>query len=188
MVENTSFSVKFKQSVLAETRLVKIWFSFCVSCLEMLASSILFHYVLTVLFNFSAKFIEGTVLQLLEEDDCVVGVQYRDKETGDTKVRWFSVTIFVKLLRKPRFGLYKYIYIHTDIIFFKKPLFWSTSIDNAVIMKVKAIIKGGYFLVDTVLAYVYSCYNFLVITGEFSSLLISIFICLEFKISKIIKY
>ncbi|KAJ7401383.1 Squalene monooxygenase [Pitangus sulphuratus] len=33
----------------------------------------------------NAKFIEGTVLQLLEEDDCVVGVQYKDKETGDTK-------------------------------------------------------------------------------------------------------
>lgn len=85
----------------------------------MLASSILFHYVLTALFYFSAKFIEGTVLQLLEEDDCVVGVQYRDKETGETKVRWFSVTIFVKLLRKPRVGLYKYIYTHTHIIFLK---------------------------------------------------------------------
>ncbi|NXK88062.1 ERG1 monooxygenase, partial [Formicarius rufipectus] len=33
----------------------------------------------------NAKFIEGTVLQLLEEDDTVVGVQYKDKETGDTK-------------------------------------------------------------------------------------------------------
>jgi hypothetical protein len=27
------------------------------------------------------------VLQLLEEDDAVIGVQYKDKETGDTKVR-----------------------------------------------------------------------------------------------------
>lgn len=32
--------------------------------------------------------------QLLEEDDCIVGVQYKDKETGDTKVRQFSVLIF----------------------------------------------------------------------------------------------
>lgn len=40
------------------------------------------------------------MLQLLEEDDCVVGVQYKDKETGDTKVRQVSVTIFVKLLRE----------------------------------------------------------------------------------------
>lgn len=63
----------------------------------MFASSILFHSVLTLLFYFSAKFIEGTVLQLLEEDDCVVGVQYKDKETGETKVRQFSGVIFVKL-------------------------------------------------------------------------------------------
>nr|XP_056710381.1 squalene monooxygenase [Euleptes europaea] len=33
----------------------------------------------------NAKFIEGTVLQLLEEDECVVGVLYREKETGDAK-------------------------------------------------------------------------------------------------------
>lgn len=33
----------------------------------------------------NAKFIEGVVLQLLEEDDAVVGVQYRDRETGDIK-------------------------------------------------------------------------------------------------------
>lgn len=33
----------------------------------------------------NAKFIEGTVLQLLEDDDVVVGVQYKDKETGDLK-------------------------------------------------------------------------------------------------------
>ncbi|XP_060099211.1 squalene monooxygenase isoform X2 [Heteronotia binoei] len=32
----------------------------------------------------NTKFIEGTVLQLLEEDECVVGVLYREKETGDT--------------------------------------------------------------------------------------------------------
>ncbi|XP_004607689.1 squalene monooxygenase isoform X2 [Sorex araneus] len=33
----------------------------------------------------NAKFIEGIVLQLLEEDDVVIGVQYKDKETGDLK-------------------------------------------------------------------------------------------------------
>lgn len=33
------------------------------------------------------KFIEGVVLQLLEEDGAVMGVQYKDKETGETKVR-----------------------------------------------------------------------------------------------------
>lgn len=38
-------------------------------------------------FSFSAKFIEGIVLQLLEEGDAVVGVQYRDRETGNIKVR-----------------------------------------------------------------------------------------------------
>lgn len=27
------------------------------------------------------------MLQLLEEDDAVMGVQYKDKETGDIKVR-----------------------------------------------------------------------------------------------------
>ncbi|XP_074941901.1 squalene monooxygenase isoform X2 [Phalacrocorax aristotelis] len=41
----------------------------------------------------NAKFIEGTVLQLLEEDDCVVGVQYKDKETGDTKQLHAPLTI-----------------------------------------------------------------------------------------------
>ncbi|XP_007538627.2 squalene monooxygenase isoform X1 [Erinaceus europaeus] len=33
----------------------------------------------------NAKFIEGIVLQLLEEDDVVTGVQYKDKETGVIK-------------------------------------------------------------------------------------------------------
>lgn len=33
----------------------------------------------------NTKFIEGIVLQLLEEDDVVIGVQYKDKETGDLK-------------------------------------------------------------------------------------------------------
>ncbi|NXF02512.1 ERG1 monooxygenase, partial [Smithornis capensis] len=41
----------------------------------------------------NAKFIEGTVLQLLEEDDCVVGVQYKDKETGDTKELHAPLTV-----------------------------------------------------------------------------------------------
>lgn len=90
---------------MAETGLVKIWFSFFVWCLEMLAA-LIFHSVLNPLFCFSAKFIEGTVVELLEEDDCVVGVQYKDKETGDTKVGQFSVTIFVKLVRKSRVGSY----------------------------------------------------------------------------------
>ncbi|XP_044514219.1 squalene monooxygenase [Gracilinanus agilis] len=33
----------------------------------------------------NTKYIEGVVLKLLEEDDVVVGVQYKDKETGDIK-------------------------------------------------------------------------------------------------------
>ncbi|NWX38831.1 ERG1 monooxygenase, partial [Steatornis caripensis] len=41
----------------------------------------------------NAKFIEGTVLELLEEDDCVVGVQYKDKETGDTKELHAPLTV-----------------------------------------------------------------------------------------------
>ncbi|XP_074412972.1 squalene monooxygenase [Zonotrichia albicollis] len=41
----------------------------------------------------NAKFIEGTVLQLLEEDDCVVGVQYKDKETGGTKELHAPLTV-----------------------------------------------------------------------------------------------
>ncbi|NXL85849.1 ERG1 monooxygenase, partial [Alectura lathami] len=41
----------------------------------------------------NAKFIEGTVVQLLEEDDCVVGVQYKDKETGDTKELHAPLTV-----------------------------------------------------------------------------------------------
>lgn len=35
----------------------------------------------------SVTFVEGTVTSLLEEDGCVMGVQYKDKETGDVKVR-----------------------------------------------------------------------------------------------------
>ncbi|KFQ71367.1 Squalene monooxygenase [Phaethon lepturus] len=41
----------------------------------------------------NTKFIEGTVLQLLEEDDSVVGVQYKDKETGDTKELHAPLTV-----------------------------------------------------------------------------------------------
>ncbi|XP_074057780.1 squalene monooxygenase [Macrotis lagotis] len=33
----------------------------------------------------NTKYIEGVVLKLLEEDDVVMGIQYKDKETGDTK-------------------------------------------------------------------------------------------------------
>ncbi|XP_064010346.1 squalene monooxygenase [Pogoniulus pusillus] len=41
----------------------------------------------------NAEFIEGTVLQLLEEDDCIVGVQYKDKETGETKELHAPLTV-----------------------------------------------------------------------------------------------
>ncbi|XP_030366716.1 squalene monooxygenase isoform X3 [Strigops habroptila] len=41
----------------------------------------------------NARFIEGTVVELLEEDDCVVGVQYKDKETGDTKELHAPLTV-----------------------------------------------------------------------------------------------
>ncbi|XP_062426599.1 squalene monooxygenase isoform X1 [Rhea pennata] len=41
----------------------------------------------------NAKFIEGTVLQLLEEEDCIVGVQYKDKETGDIKELHAPLTV-----------------------------------------------------------------------------------------------
>nr|XP_035958539.1 squalene monooxygenase isoform X2 [Halichoerus grypus] len=41
----------------------------------------------------NTKFIEGIVLQLLEEDDAVIGVQYRDKETGDIKELHAPLTI-----------------------------------------------------------------------------------------------
>ncbi|XP_051467078.1 squalene monooxygenase [Apus apus] len=41
----------------------------------------------------NAKFIEGTVLELLEEDDCVMGVRYKDKETGDTKELHAPLTV-----------------------------------------------------------------------------------------------
>nr|XP_025726888.1 squalene monooxygenase isoform X1 [Callorhinus ursinus] len=41
----------------------------------------------------NTKFIEGIVLQLLEEDDGVIGVQYRDKETGDIKELHAPLTV-----------------------------------------------------------------------------------------------
>ncbi|XP_054446453.1 squalene monooxygenase [Pteronotus mesoamericanus] len=41
----------------------------------------------------NTKFIEGIVLQLLEEDDTVVGVQYREKETGDIKELHAPLTV-----------------------------------------------------------------------------------------------
>lgn len=34
----------------------------------------------------SVRLIEGTVNSLLEEDGCVTGVQYRDKDSGELKV------------------------------------------------------------------------------------------------------
>ncbi|XP_077023755.1 squalene monooxygenase isoform X2 [Tamandua tetradactyla] len=41
----------------------------------------------------NTKFIEGIVLQLLEEDDAVLGVQYKDKETGDIKELHAPLTV-----------------------------------------------------------------------------------------------
>lgn len=41
----------------------------------------------------NTKFIEGIVLQLLEEDDIVMGVQYKDKETGDIKELHAPLTV-----------------------------------------------------------------------------------------------
>ncbi|KAL1767765.1 squalene monooxygenase [Sigmodon hispidus] len=41
----------------------------------------------------NVTFIEGVVLQLLEEDDTVIGVQYKDKETGDTKELHAPLTV-----------------------------------------------------------------------------------------------
>nr|XP_033785497.1 squalene monooxygenase [Geotrypetes seraphini] len=41
----------------------------------------------------NTHFIEGTVLQLIEEDDSVIGVQYKDKETGDMKELHAPLTV-----------------------------------------------------------------------------------------------
>lgn len=41
----------------------------------------------------NVKFIEGVVLQLLEEGGAVTGVQYKDKETGDTKELHAPLTV-----------------------------------------------------------------------------------------------
>lgn len=46
----------------------------------------------------SVTFIEGTVTSLQEEDGCVTGVQYKDKETGDIKVRRGSSVVPAELL------------------------------------------------------------------------------------------
>ncbi|XP_030636962.1 squalene monooxygenase isoform X2 [Chanos chanos] len=41
----------------------------------------------------NVKFIEGTVVSLEEEDGCVSGIQYREKETGTTKEIYAPLTI-----------------------------------------------------------------------------------------------
>ncbi|XP_068180147.1 squalene monooxygenase [Antennarius striatus] len=41
----------------------------------------------------NVTFIEGTVTSLQEEDDCVTGIQYRDKATGDVKEIQAALTI-----------------------------------------------------------------------------------------------
>ncbi|XP_058524476.1 squalene monooxygenase [Ochotona princeps] len=41
----------------------------------------------------NTRFIEGVVLQLLEEDDVVVGVQYKDKESGEIKELHAPLTV-----------------------------------------------------------------------------------------------
>ncbi|XP_069076833.1 squalene monooxygenase isoform X2 [Pleurodeles waltl] len=41
----------------------------------------------------NTNFIEGTVTQLLEENDSVIGVQYKDKETGDIKELHAPLTV-----------------------------------------------------------------------------------------------
>ncbi|XP_008321918.1 squalene monooxygenase [Cynoglossus semilaevis] len=41
----------------------------------------------------NVTFVEGTVTSLLEEDGCVTGVQYRDKETEDTKEIHAALTV-----------------------------------------------------------------------------------------------
>jgi len=46
----------------------------------------------------SVKFVEGTVTSLEEDDECVTGIQYREKDSGMIKVmaHWYSVEIFVR--------------------------------------------------------------------------------------------
>lgn len=39
-----------------------------------------------VVHSCSVMFVEGTVTSLLEEDGCVTGVQYREKDAGKIKV------------------------------------------------------------------------------------------------------
>lgn len=47
----------------------------------------------TALAEPNVKFIEGTVTSLQEEDGCVTGVQYKDKETGDIKEIHAALTV-----------------------------------------------------------------------------------------------
>uniref|UniRef100_A0A7N4UXY1 Squalene monooxygenase n=1 Tax=Sarcophilus harrisii TaxID=9305 RepID=A0A7N4UXY1_SARHA len=51
----------------------------------------------------NTKYIEGVVMKMLEEDDVVVGVQYRDKETGDSKVRFIKYLFIKKMYIKEPF-------------------------------------------------------------------------------------
>lgn len=46
-----------------------------------------YRYLTYVIAPPSVTLIEGTVTSLQEEDGCVTGVQYKEKETGDIKVR-----------------------------------------------------------------------------------------------------
>jgi hypothetical protein len=48
------------------------------------------------LFTCSANFIEGVVLQLIEDGDSVTGVKYKDKETGDVKVRFARCRLLLR--------------------------------------------------------------------------------------------
>lgn len=41
----------------------------------------------------NTRYIEGTVLQLIEEDNVILGVQYREKETGDVKELHAPLTV-----------------------------------------------------------------------------------------------
>lgn len=52
------------------------------------------------------------MLQLLEEDDCVVGVQYKDKETGDTS----KLEIRIQLAAFPAYSWGRFIVVFNYII------------------------------------------------------------------------
>ncbi|XP_020490685.1 squalene monooxygenase [Labrus bergylta] len=47
----------------------------------------------TALAEQNVKFIEGTVTRLQEEDGCVTGLQYKDKETGEIKEIYAALTV-----------------------------------------------------------------------------------------------